>query len=723
MSRIWKLIEIPAPELEAFQAKTGFPSLLARILLNRGIAQPEEIERYFDPRSRWTGSPFLLDGMSQAIDRLLRAVDRDEAIRVYGDRDVDGITATVVLLETLQRLTPKADFTVPVIEDGYGLNPDYLQTAHRDGVSLIITVDCGISNVEEVEVARSLGIDVIVTDHHEPPATLPAAHAIVDPKLPGSLYPQKNIAGVGVSFKVALALELAQSKALQRPIVALDWSDAEIEAVTFSPRGGFTPQKNLNAAALQGKILLFFDRSERDRIAEVLPAIEHALEDGRQQQVMYLQEQAGACIDEPTPIVKSDLSRHLNLTPDCQGAKRLLVAYLKFLEAREPGVKALWQRCLDILTIGTIADMVPLRGENRTFAQLGMKFTGTTRRVGLQELYTLLGWKKRNLTERDISFSIAPILNASGRLKTAELAINLLATDQPARAQALARELFDLNIERKRLAEESYRMVKEHLLQQNDLDRDKVLLVVVPMSNQGVTGIVATRLMLDYCRPVLVLLEDHGKLLGSARSFKDINVIQLLNACSHLLEKFGGHIGAAGLTVLPENVEVFRGCLRAAADRLLRPEDLQAEWSIDAEITLDQVNESFLADLQRFAPFGIENPPPLFLARQVPFYEIRKVGDGKNHLRFKMRNSSGRFVFGIGFNLGGLMEPDLLANGMCDVVFTVEPNEFNGVRSAQMVVCDAVLPGATDAVIAQTRLVRPQTGEGDLDESIETPGA
>jgi single-stranded-DNA-specific exonuclease len=218
-------------------------------------------------------------------------------------------------------------------------------------------------------------------------------------------------------------------------------------------------------------------------------------------------------------------------------------------------------------------------------------------------------------------------------------------------------------------------------------------MVAAPLKNQGVTGIVATRLMLDYCKPVIVLLEDQGKFLGSARSFNDINIIAILNHCSEALEKFGGHIGAAGLTMSLDKVDEFRAKLREYADNNISEDDLQAEWKIDSELDIERVNEQFLEDILRFSPFGIENPAPLFMAKNVPFHEIKKVGETKGHLRFRFKKSSGRNLFGIGFNLGDLMVPDVIRDGTCDIVFNVEPNDFNGMRSAQLMICDCKIRG------------------------------
>ncbi|HMM59991.1 MAG TPA: DHH family phosphoesterase, partial [Candidatus Rifleibacterium sp.] len=272
MEKIWKIREVDA-ELLGRMRSTGFPDILLKILINRGITDDAGIEKYFSPRSRYLFSPFVIDGLCMAVDRIFKAFERDESIRVYGDRDVDGITSTVMLTETLRSFHKLVDYTVPVIEDGYGLNPDYIDVAAKDGIRLIVTVDCGISNLAEVEYARSKGIEVIITDHHEPPSQLPNAVAIVDPKLHDSCCPQKNIAGVGVAFKLAMALEMARANRLSKPLMVFDLSEHDIEVVRFSVREGFTPVKNIDRAAMHGCVPVFFSEEERKTIGELLPMV------------------------------------------------------------------------------------------------------------------------------------------------------------------------------------------------------------------------------------------------------------------------------------------------------------------------------------------------------------------------------------------------------------------------------------------------------------------
>lgn len=688
--KIWKLKEVSKQNIDRLKS-TGFSDILLKILINRGITDLAAVERYFNPKSRYLFSPFIMDNICVAIDRILKATENNESIRVYGDRDVDGITSTVVLTETLKSFYDFVDYTVPVIEDGYGLNPAYIDVAAKDGISLIVTVDCGISNRDEVAYAKSKGIDVIVTDHHEPPALTPEAVALVDPKLHESICPQKNIAGVAVAFKLSMALEMARCKKLSKPLIAFDLSNDDITIVRFAPREGFTTLKNVNPTIVANSVPLFFNVEEKNTIGNLVPSIGSIIKNPNNKPI-YVSSFISEYLPDTVSLSKEELKKSLNLN-HIAGGKSLLLLFLKCVEAGLPAIKQLWIRCLDILTIGTVADMVPLQGENRTFTQMGLKFVSKTRRMGLASLFTALGWKNKQVTEKDISFSIAPILNSSGRLKTAELAIELLGTSKSSKSESLAKQLYELNIERKRLGEECYKGVKEYLSQQNDLENDKILMVAAPMKNLGVTGIVATRLMLDYSRPVIVLLEDQGKFLGSARSFKNINIIEALNYCSDSLEKYGGHVGAAGLTMLPEKVDRFREQLREFSANNISIEDLKPEWEIDSEVLTDDIDENFLAEILKFAPFGIDNPAPIFMIRNAPFHEIKKVGDNKNHLRFKFKRSNGRSLFGIGFSLGDLMVPDFIRDGTCDIVFHVEPNDYNGVRTAQLMILDCRLKG------------------------------
>ncbi|MBI3038056.1 hypothetical protein HYY75_03240, partial [bacterium] len=450
-------------------------------------------------------------------------------------------------------------------------------------------------------------------------------------------------------------------------------------------RGGFFPIKQLSSKMVGKSKLLFWNRQEQKTVFEIIPELREKTE-----KCIFFSE----LIASHTPKIgdgeKSKTAHDLSIPKNFSKAKQLILMYLKFLEFLEQDVNNLWKRSLDILSIGTIADMVSLTGENRILVQMGLKFITQTKRLGLQNMFTELGWRQKTITEREVSWSIAPILNSSGRLKSAELALELLVTEFPPKAQSLAHELFELNNERKRLATDCLRQVKEFLFQQNDVQKEKILLVNAPIPNQGVTGIVATRLVQEFCRPVIVLLEDHGKFLGSARGFKNINIISVLNHCSDLLEKYGGHVSAAGISIIPKQIELFRKRLKEYANDKISEQDLEDEWKIDAQIGIEEISEELLADLLRFSPFGIDNPPPLFMAAKVPFYEAKKVGDLKNHIRIRFKKPSGQSLMGIGFNLGHILDSEVLCDGFCDIVFSIDLNDFNGIRSIQLIVCDII---------------------------------
>ncbi|MDD3147270.1 MAG: DHH family phosphoesterase, partial [Candidatus Riflebacteria bacterium] len=327
MEKVWKLRDVSEAALGRLRS-TGFPDILLKILVNRGITDPVSIEKYFSPRSRYLFSPFVIDGLCPAVDRIFKAIERDESIRVYGDRDVDGITSTVLLTETLRSFHKLVDYTVPVIEDGYGLNPDYIDVAVRDGIKLIITVDCGISNIAEVGYARSKGIEVIITDHHEPPSQLPDAVAIVDPKLHDSCCPQKNIAGVGVAFKMAMALEMARCNRLSRPLLVFDYSDHNISAVRFSVREGFNYVKNIDRTALTGCVPVFYSLEERKAIGEVLPVVLTPVSNDPAFKPVYVDKVIAECLPDAAEQTKETFRKSLNLD-EMECGRALTLIYLK----------------------------------------------------------------------------------------------------------------------------------------------------------------------------------------------------------------------------------------------------------------------------------------------------------------------------------------------------------------------------------------------------------
>lgn len=539
----WKVLP-PARHLAEL---AGLPPLAAQLLYNRGITQPAQAEAFLEGDERLQGDPFLLPDMERAVARLYQALLGGESIAIYGDFDADGICGIALLTRGLALLDGKTTYYIPHrIEEGYGLNSASLESLRQQGVTLVITVDCGISNSTEVESALRRGIDIIITDHHVTPPALPTALAVIDPKREDSLYPFPQLAGVGVAFKL-----------------------------------------------LQG---LF----------------------------------------------------------------------------QTLGKEALLDELLDLVALGTVADMVPLLGENRYLVKRGLEALSRTRRPGLQEMMNLAGLSPANLNTEDISWILVPRLNAPGRLDHALPSYRLLVTDSPEEARHLAQELEQKNTQRQRLTEEFFTKAKDQL---SSGEIDSPLLIAGGEDfHQGITGLIAGRLTREFYRPSIVFELGESTSTGSARSIPEFDITAALEKCQDLLLRFGGHPMAAGFTLPTGNLARFQEhLLDIAADQLSEVE-LYPFLTVDAEIPLSALNGEFFKLIERFAPFGQSNPLPTFLSPGVRVMACHPVGNQSRHLKLKLREE-GIIWSGIGFNLGHLIGE---VTSEIDLVYNMTLDRWNG---------------------------------------------
>lgn len=532
------------------------PLPAAHALVNRGVESPDAARRYLDPVIEDLHDPFLLRDLDVAARRIHEALAGGERIFVHGDYDVDGITSTFVLYSVLRELGGRVEVRIPHrTRDGYGLSLDAVEDAQRRGCGLVVTVDCGVTAVEAVERARALGLDTIITDHHAPPPTLPAAVAIVNPRRPGCAYPFKSLAGVGVTFKLAEAL--------------------------LKGRGGL----------------------ER---------------------------------------------------------------------ARE---------FLDVVALGTIADVVPLVGENRVLARLGLVCLNRTRRVGLRALMEVAGLAGRPVTSGQVAFVLAPRINAGGRMGNAEQGLRLLLARDAAEAKDLAQSLEDDNELRRRYDEDALSEAAGRVESELGWPECASILLWSERWHPGVIGIVASRLVERFQRPaVLVALQgERGR--GSGRSLPGLDLNAVLGECADLLEAYGGHALAAGLTVrrsrLPE--------LRERLDRLVR-ERIPAEafvprLTIDADVRLNECDLPLVDWIERMSPHGLDNPEPLFQAADLAVDAVTTVGQGR-HLRLQVRDATGT-AEAIGFGLGERAEEVARAR-RCALAFAPTRNEWMGETRVQL---------------------------------------
>lgn len=545
------------PSAEQLAGVGDIPPLMAQLLYNRGIADPAQVEAFLAADERLLGDPFLLPDMEKAVARTYRALLSGETIAIYGDFDADGITATALLTQGLSSLGGKAIPYIPHrIEEGYGLNHAALESLYREGVTLVITVDCGISAAPEVERAQSRGLDIVITDHHTVPQKMPPALATVDPKRADSLYPFPDLAGVGVAFKL-----------------------------------------------LQG--LLRSIGKERD-------------------------------LDQ----------------------------------------------LLDLVALGTVADMAPLLGENRYLVKRGLEVLNSANRLGLSEMMRCAGRSLGSIDPQTISWILGPRLNAAGRLDHAIISYDLLSTSSPEEAQRLANSLERKNAERQRLSEMVLAKAREKLIA---VGTDSPLLMVGSEDYpSGVVGVVAGRLVEEFYRPIVVF--ELGKELsrGSSRSIPEFDIIAALTQCSDLLSRFGGHPMAAGFTVPTENLIHLQERLAEIAASQLAKLDLRPLITIDAELPLSSLQGRAFHMMQQLAPFGCANPLPTFLSRGVKVMEYRSVGAGGQHLRLKLREGNVTWD-GVAFRMGHLIDE---GTPHLDIVYNLEVDRWRGEEMLQLNILD-----------------------------------
>jgi single-stranded-DNA-specific exonuclease len=535
----------------------SFPPLIAQLLHNRGIANLAEAELFLNPDKRLSGNPFLLPDMEMAVARVRRALLQGEKMAIYGDFDCDGICGTAILVRGISVLGGNVTPYIPRrVEEGRGLGELGLNELHQRGVTLVITVDCGVDSVDEVEYARAREMDVLITDHHMPMSSLPAAVAVVNPRRADSAYSHSQLAGVGVAFKLLQAL----------------WSTLDRE--------------------------------------------EHELES-----------------------------------------------------------------FLDLVCLGTVADMVPLVGENRYLVKRGLEVLNSTDRIGLRELIEVTGLCFGSLDAGDVSWVLGPCLNASGRMAYAITGYRLLVIDSSEEAHDLALELHRQNTERKQLTEDVLARAREQVLA-TGLDVP-LLMVGGEDYPQGVIGLVAGRLVDEFHRPSIVFQRGLEISQGSARSISEFDVISALAGCRHILSQFGGHPMAAGFILPTADVERLHQCLLQIAGQRLAHVDFSPSISIDAEVQLSSVGRAFKM-MSNFAPFGVGNQIPTLLSRDVRVVESHTVGDGGKHLKLKLRDGNITW-HGIGFGMG---ERIAQLSHRLDIVYQMSVNQWRGEKLLELEVLD-----------------------------------
>lgn len=553
MIKKWEFYNSDEKLVNEICEKYNLNKVIGKIIVNRHVVNDEDVRIFITPTRDDFHNPFLFKGMDIAVDRIIKAINNKEKILIYGDYDVDGITSTTVLKKYLMDMGIPVDTYIPNrLHEGYGLNKNAIDTIKERNIDLIITVDCGISAIEEVDYAVSLGMDVIITDHHEVGEKLPNALAVIDAKRKDNTYPFRALAGVGVVFKLIQALSIK-----------------------------------------------------------------------------------------------------LEIKPE---------EYLKYL---------------DLVCVGTISDIVPLEGENRTIAKLGLMLIKVTRNLGLRELIKSSGYKE--IDSNTISFGVAPRINACGRMGHEEEALKLFLAEDLESATKITKELNEYNT----LRQSTEKAIYEEAVQQiekNHLDENNSIVLGGKGWHHGVIGIVSSKVTDKYYKPSILLSFEDNIAKGSGRSVPGFDLYEGLAKCEDLLEKYGGHSMAVGLTLKKENLENFKERFEQIAKEK-NIKELVPIIYIDDELKLKDINMDLVKSISILEPFGEANKVPLFLIKNLKIDSIRALSEGR-HLKLTLRDEN--FVINaIGFELGYLAEEYRIGDRI-DVVGTLEINSFNGFSSIQI---------------------------------------
>ena len=559
----------PSITPQAEEALKKFPPVLKQMLFNRGYGADAEARIFLKAQPSSNTDPFQLIGMNNAVERIQQAISQNEPIAIYGDYDVDGVTSTALLVQALEGFGGNVRGYIPNrFDEGYGLNTDALDRLKEEGVKLIITVDCGIRSPDEALHARTIGLDLIISDHHHPDGeNLPPAFAVINPKQHGDPYPDKELAGVGIAYKIAEALASVQS-----------------------------PTSNFQLHDL-----------------------------------------------------------------------------------------------LDLVALGTVADLAPLVGENRVLVRRGLRQIHETKRQGLFSLAGVANTQINKITAGNIGFMLGPRLNASGRLESALASFELLTTTDFMRAGQLAQQLDVQNKQRQAITKSMQTQAEEMAMNE---DPDAFLIFAAHEEfNPGVVGLTASRLTDLYYRPAVVAAKGEDETRGSCRSIPEFHITDALDQCKDLLVRHGGHAAAAGFTVKNENLPEFVTRLKEIAKDQLNGQDLRHTLTADMEVSLEEMNFEVLDHLAYLEPTGYGNPGAVFVARDVKVKSSRTVGAEGRHLKLTLEDSRGASYDSIGFRMGQFKE-NLPSH--VDVMFTLEANEWNGRTTLQLNLKDVKAAGIPD---------------------------
>jgi len=693
---IWEKTELNPDEVREIARRYDLDLIRAAVLIRRDYLEAGALRFILENDPLLLHNPFLFKDMGRVVKRIHQAVSEGQTIQIFGDRDVDGITSTILLREVLQKLGAQVRWQIPVGEDDYGLTLQVVESCAAEGCKLLITVDCGISNNEEISRAAELGIDTLVLDHHNPPERLPEAFAIVDPKCRNSTYPFRDLSGCGVVAKLAVAITFSTSPIFDAPIWFLHVQPANdtftIEAVRLVnlvveerivdtlPAGGSGLARTRCYGKLKGNRVLVYDREVQLRyLREMNGEGELELEDIQTDIAAVFPEFSGKSLIRIREIMGT-------LRFDRRAEMDVLLELYTAIIWRKLDLDATLEPIVDLAALGTIADLMPLVNENKIIVRRGLEVMSRMRRSGLRELLIRQNLHGRRLTVKDISWHVTPVLNSAGRMGEPQRAAELFLSDTQADIEVIIDSILQLNRQRKQLGDKVWDTCFPRARASLERTAGKFVFVADASIRRGITGILAARLVSFFKTPSIVVSLGDSKAVGSLRSpypahgFLDLFAEYFLN--------YGGHDRAAGFNLPADLFEQFENRFFQIAQTYTPPDREEAKISVDAEVPPAYLNPELIKIVETFEPYGEGCPPLVFLTRGVRIERVEIVGR-KDPAHVKMLLAADRYKWpAVYWNAAPRAGKDFDLNDTVDIVFRLNRNYFMNTETLQLTILD-----------------------------------
>ena len=697
---------ITREEIYDLHKKFGIDLLESSIFARRGINTGKDIMYYLESDPRFIHTPFLFSSMEDAVSRINDAIDENEKVLIFGDRDVDGITSTAILYSYLKQQGLDVQWRLPVGEDSYGLSMQAVDDFAKEFGSLIITVDCGISNNLEIQHAKELGIDVIVTDHHNPPEELPPAIIIIDPKMSDSGYPFKDISGAAVAYKLVSALRFSHFQLYAQDFCLLDVSKTEEGfSVTCMKTRNLVEKSRLQVNFdqypisisttklmdyLKGQQILVWNYEKTKSLLRQL------FGSGVEFQMLDMQSQIAKTIPQIQGKELSELKKLSKIafysdreTQDIDGFFNIFVTYAS-KKAWEvfPQYETDCANDLQLVAIAALADIMPMQNENRIFVKNGlMAINSGKSRKGIAELLARTELAGKQVTSTDLSWKIIPVLNAAGRMGQSNLSLELLISEDPSTRNLLAQQIMELNDKRKEFVSDGEFCTAKQAEESFAYFNKKFCIVYDQKINRGITGILAAHLVKKFNVPSMAITftEDGSVAVGSMRSCRGVVATSFLDNFGDFFINHGGHDAAAGFSFGKDKLRQFLSIASDLVEKLsLESEEEAVE--VDAELPPEYITPDLLKLSEKFEPFGEKNPELVFVSKALPVVDAQKVGKTeKTHL--KITFDCGKYKFpSIAWGEGDRLGKDFDKNDRLNIIYTVGKNTFNGNTTAQLVI-------------------------------------